>query len=44
MRDVLTLRRRIIASPVGRLIALASADALCGLEFDDPGRRSRLSR
>jgi methylated-DNA-[protein]-cysteine S-methyltransferase len=38
------LRRRVFESPVGTLIALASVDGLCSLEFDVPGRGSRLRR
>ena len=36
------LHRQVFDSPVGALIALASPEGLCSLEFDDPRRASRL--
>ncbi|MGE0451359.1 MAG: methylated-DNA--[protein]-cysteine S-methyltransferase [Vicinamibacterales bacterium] len=34
--------RAIVSTPVGPMLALASADALCALEFQSEGRLSRL--
>jgi O-6-methylguanine DNA methyltransferase len=38
------LSQTTIDTPIGRMYALASESALCALEFDGPGRRSRLER
>lgn len=38
----MTLRRAFIATPVGPMLALASAGALCALEFDTGQRHARL--
>lgn len=37
-----TLTRAIIATPVGPMLALASAESLCALEFDNGRRHERL--
>lgn len=34
--------RAYVTTPIGRMLALASGDALCALEFESPGRLSRL--
>ena len=38
------LARLRIETPVGPMIAIATPDALCVLEFDEPGRLERLAR
>src|SRR4029078_12920104 len=36
------LRRRVLTTPVGEMLALASPDGLCALEFDAATRHRRL--
>jgi O-6-methylguanine DNA methyltransferase len=38
------LSRARIETPLGPMLAIASPDGLCALEFDDPGRQNRLDR
>lgn len=38
----MTLTRAIIATPVGPMLAMASSEALCALEFDNGRRHQRL--
>jgi O-6-methylguanine DNA methyltransferase len=38
------LYRTYLATPLGKMLAVASADALVGLEFDEPDRETRLWR
>ena len=37
------LHRKIVATPLGPMLALASDDGLCALEFDGPSRHERLN-
>jgi len=37
------LHRALLATPIGPMLALASDDGLCALEFDGPARHERLA-
>lgn len=39
---MLTLYKTELTTPIGEMIALASDEALCALEFSNPGRMTRL--